>query len=70
MSNVIIPQITSWRVRGRIVTQREAFLNIVAAELDEEDFAEFVDAVNDPAYYTTVDTEIQDLVDGFFACKA
>jgi hypothetical protein len=42
----------------------------VSIELDEEDFFEFVDAVNDPAYYPTVDPEIQDLVDGFFACRA
>ena len=69
MSNGTIPQITSWRVRGRIRTQREAFLDIVAAELDEEDFAEFVDAVNDPDHFPKVDAEIQDLVNGFFACK-
>jgi hypothetical protein len=52
------------------VTQREAFLTRVSIELDEEDFAEFVDACNDPDYYTTVDPDIQDLVDGFFACRA
>ena len=56
--------------KARQICEREAFLNIVAVELDEEDFAEFVDACNDPDYYPTVDPEIQDLVDGFFACRA
>lgn len=55
--------------QARQVCEREAFLTRVSIELDEEDFAEFVDAVNDPAYYPTVDPEIQDLVDGFFACR-
>jgi len=52
------------------VCEREAFLTLVSIELDELDFAEFVDAVNDPDYYPTVDPEIQELVDGFFACRA
>jgi hypothetical protein len=56
--------------QGRQLCEREAFLNIVAVELDELDFAEFVDAVNDATYYPTVDLEIQELVDGFFACRA
>jgi hypothetical protein len=56
--------------QARQVCEREAFLTKVSIELDEEDFFEFVDAVNDPAYYPTVDPEIQDLVDGFFACRA
>jgi len=69
MSNAIIPPITSWRVRGRTVTQREAFLTRVSIDLDEEDFAEFVDAVNDPDHFPKVDAEIQYLVNGFLACK-
>ena len=56
--------------QARQVCEREAFLTRVSIELNEEDFAEFVDAVNDPDYYPTVDPEIQDLVDGFFACQA
>lgn len=56
--------------QARQICEREAFLVKVSIELDEEDFAEFVDACNDPDYYPTVDTEIQDLVDGFFACRA
>lgn len=56
--------------QARQICEREAFLTRVSIELDEEDFAEFVDACNDPDYYPTVDPEIQDLVDGFFACRA
>lgn len=56
--------------QARQLCEQEAFLNIVAVELDELDFAEFVDAVNDPTYYTTVEPEIQELVDSFFACRA
>jgi hypothetical protein len=56
--------------QARQLCEREAFLNLVAVELDELDFAEFVDAVNDATYYPTVDLEIQELVDSFFACKA
>ena len=56
--------------RQQQVSQREAYLHIVAAELDELDFAEFVDAVNDAQYYQAVDVDIQDLVDGFWACSA
>jgi len=56
--------------QARQVCEREAFLSKVSIELDEEDLAEFVDAANDPDYYLTVDDVIQDLVDGFFACKA
>jgi hypothetical protein len=56
--------------QARQVCEREAFLTRVSIELDEEDFAEFVDAVNDPEYYITVEPDIKDLVDGFFACKA
>ena len=52
------------------ICEREAFLTLLSIELDELDFAEFVDAVNDPVYYTTVEPDIQDFVDTFFACRA
>ena len=56
--------------QGRQLCEREAYLQIVAVELDEMDFQDFVEAVNDPLSYRQADQDIQDLVDGFWACRA
>ena len=56
--------------QGRQLCEREAYLQIVAVELDELDFQDFVEAVNDPLSYRQADQDIQDLVDGFWACRA
>ena len=56
--------------QGRQLCEREAYLQIVAVELDELDFQDFVEAVNDPLSYRMADQDIQDLVDGFWACRA
>jgi len=48
------------------MSEREQFLNLLAIELDELDFEDFVDAVNDPAAYCMLDEDLKDLVDAFF----
>ena len=49
-----------------IMSEREQFLHTLAVELDELDFEDFVDAVNDPAAYCKLDEDLKDLVDAFF----
>jgi hypothetical protein len=51
------------------LSEREQFLNYLAVELDEPDFQDFVEAVNDPdgAVYRGLDEDMQILVCEFFA---
>ena len=51
------------------MSDREEFLNYLAVELDELDFQDFVEAVNDPdgAVYRGLDEDMQVLVCEFFA---
>jgi hypothetical protein len=51
------------------MSEREEFLNHLAVELDELDFQDFVEAVNDPAgaVYRDLDEDMQILVCEFFA---
>jgi hypothetical protein len=51
------------------LSEREEFLNYLAVELDELDFQDFVEAVNDPdgAVYSGLDEDMQILVCEFFA---
>jgi hypothetical protein len=51
------------------LSEREEFLNYLAVELDELDFQDFVEAVNDPdgAVYRGLDEDMQILVCEFFA---
>ena len=65
MSNVIYVDFQ----QQRPVAEAEVYLNLCAAELDEDDFQDFCDAVNDPALYQQLDEDMQDLVDGFWACR-
>ena len=50
------------------MSEREQFLHYLAVELDEEDFQDFVEAVNDPegAVYRDMDEDMQILVCEFF----
>lgn len=48
------------------MSEREQFLHFLAAEMDELDFQDFIEAVNDPAAYATLDDDLQDLVDLFW----
>jgi hypothetical protein len=52
--------------RAARMSEREQFLHYLAVELDELDFEDFVEAVNDPAAYTELDEDLKDLVDAFF----
>jgi hypothetical protein len=51
------------------MSEREQYLNYLAVELDELDFQDFVEAVNDPdgAVYRDLDEDMQVLVTAFFA---
>ena len=51
------------------MSEREAFLHYLAVELDELDFQDFVEAVNDPdgAVYRELDEDMQIFVTAFFA---
>ena len=51
------------------MSEREQFLHYLAVELDEMDFQDFVEAVNDPegAVYRDLDEDMQILVCEFFA---
>jgi hypothetical protein len=50
------------------MSEREQFLHYLAVELDELDFQDFVEAVNDPegAVYRDLDEDMQILVCEFF----
>jgi hypothetical protein len=64
MSNVIKVDF-----RNGKMSEREQYLNYLATELDEMDFQDFVEAVNDPdgAVYRNLDEDMQVLVTAFFA---
>ena len=64
MSNVIKVDF-----RKGVLSEREQYLNHLAVELDEMDFQDFVEAVNDPdgAVYRDLDEDMQVLVTAFFA---
>ena len=64
MSNVIKVDF-----RKGVLSEREQYLNYLAVELDEMDFQDFVEAVNDPdgAVYRDLDEDMQVLVTAFFA---
>ena len=47
-------------------SEREQFLYLLATELDELDFQDFVEAVNDHTAYNDLDEDLKDLVDAFF----
>jgi hypothetical protein len=48
------------------LSEREQFLHLLAVELDELDFQDFVEAVNDADAYADLDEDLKDLVDAFF----
>jgi len=66
MGNVIR---VDFDLQQQLTCEREHYIHIVARELDPEDWAEFVDAVNDPRVYHAADQDIQQLVDGMWACS-
>ena len=51
------------------VTEAEAYIIKLAAELDEQDFWDFAEVVNDPSLYDQLDQELKELVNGFWACN-
>ncbi len=51
------------------VTQAEAYLMLLAAELDEADFWDIVEAINEPngAQYNDLDVDLKKMHDKFWA---
>ena len=49
-------------------TEQENYLSILAEELDELDFHDVVEGINDPLFYPQMDPELRLFVDGFYAC--
>lgn len=43
------------------------YLKQCADALDENDFKDLMDAIDDPKFYDVCDSDIQDLVDGYYA---
>jgi hypothetical protein len=65
MSNIVYVDFQ----RQQQVTEAELYLNLCAAELDEADFWDLCDGIRDPNVYQQLDPDMQDLVDGFWACR-
>jgi len=65
MSNVVFVDFA--RVRA---SERQEYVNILREELDEGDFADVVEAVNNIELYQSLDRDLQDLVDGYLACRS
>lgn len=67
VSNLIVVDFRQKRViASPDQSDRENYMNILASELDEQDFQDIIDGINDPNYYKTLDPLLQDFVDGFF----
>jgi hypothetical protein len=54
--------------RRAFLSPKESYIHCVATHLDEMDFQDFVEAVNDKTgkFYANLDRDMKDLVDGFF----
>ena len=52
------------------LSERSEYLQIVRGEVSHEDFADFVEAVDNPKIYNQLDYDMQDLVDNYLACQA
>ena len=49
-----------------LLTEQQAYILSLAEQLDEFDFWDLVDAIENPAIYQIVDEDIQILVDKFY----
>jgi hypothetical protein len=54
--------------RRTFLNAKESYIHCVATHLDEMDYQDFVEAVNDKTgkMYASLDRDMQELVDGFF----
>jgi len=66
MDNIIYVDFSQTVIR----TAHDRFLDICQESLSEEDYADLLDAIADPDFYDTCDTDIQELVDSYFASCA
>ena len=65
MTNVIQ---VNFAERRAFLNAKESYIHCVATHLDENDYQDFVEAVNDASgkFYQTLDPDMKELVDGFF----
>ena len=65
MSNIVHVNFTE---RRAFLNAKESYIHCVAIHLDENDYQDFVEAVNDVtgAFYQNLETDMKELVDGFF----
>jgi hypothetical protein len=47
----------------------ERYLRICCESLDENDYLDLLDAIQNPNFYQICDQDIQDLVDGYFVAN-
>jgi hypothetical protein len=52
--------------RAPKMSEREQYLHWMAVELDEFDFEEIVEAINDPKLYESLEDELKPFVDEFW----
>lgn len=69
MGEVIIVDFAARR-KSTATGERARFLELCEQELDSYDYEDLLEAINDPEFYRTVDEDIQDLVDGYWAQRA
>jgi len=62
MTNVVH---VNFAERRAFLNAKESYLHCVAANLDEMDFQDFVDAVNHPNAFAELDEDMKELVRGF-----
>lgn len=65
MDNVVYVDFAAKRM-----SEREQFLHYLARELDELDFQDFIEAVDDDETYDRLDADMKDLVDQFWEYSA
>ena len=65
MSNIVH---VNFAERRTFLNAKESYIHCVAIHLDEMDYQDFVEAVNDKTgkMYASLDRDMQELVDGFF----
>jgi hypothetical protein len=65
MSNIVH---VNFAERRTFLNAKESYIHCVATHLDEMDYQDFVEAVNDKTgeFYQTLDADMKELVDGFF----
>ena len=68
MSNVVYVDFSKYETDER-QTERQAYLELLRNELDPLDYLDVLEATTNIELYQAMDRDLQDLVDGYLACK-